>query len=373
MESPHGERRARASIRRPQPVLAAGSLIVAALLLGACASPAPVASTEPAPPTEATTPAPEPEPEPGAQPASRYDLTCDELVPPNLVSDMFDVPLGPVDPLVTAASAGISVPRMTSIPAVGGLACEWSNGEAYNSQFGSNPAYAGVLVTVVPKQDAGWSARATDAGMPVPGDSCGPDTCSMTRVPSGAWLAVFGAGGSAATIDPVGAASLADAAAAAVDGASPPAPAVAVDSGIPADCEGLVPTATVEALTGTTGLTVSTTGGGWSEWAEAKAIAGDLGCQWFPANSDESAAGAAWVRGGRWAFDRIEDAGALVPTPADAPIAVTGADRALVRCDAARGSCAVDLVIGPDWLQVSAPDEGRAIAIAEAIAAGLTS
>lgn len=370
MESPHGERRARA-IRRPQPVLAAGSVIVAALLLSACAaSPAPAASTEPAPATETTTP--EPEPEPGTQPASRYDLTCDELVPPNVVSDMFDVPLEPVDPLVTAASAGISVPRMTSILSIGGLACEWSNGEASNSQFGSNPAYAGVLVTVVPVQDSGWSALATDAGMPVPGDSCGPQVCSMTRVPSGAWLAVFGAGGSAGTIDPVGAASFADAAAAAVDRASPPAPAVAVDSAIPADCEGLVPTATVESLTGTTGLTASSAGGGWSEWAEAESIAGDLGCQWFPANSDESVAGAAWVGGGRWAFDRIADAGALVPTPADAPIAVTGADRALVRCDAARADCGVDLVIGPDWVQVTAPDEARAVAIAQEIATGLT-
>ena len=228
-------------------------------------------------------------------------------------------------------------------------------------------------MTVVPKQDAGWSARATDAGMPMPGDSCGPANCSMTRVPSGAWVAVYGAGGSAGTIDPVGAATLADAAAAAVDGASPPAPAVAVDSAIAADCEGLVPTATVESLTGTTGLTVSSTAGGWSEWAEAKSIAGDLGCQWFPANADESVAGATWVRGGRWAFDRIADAGALVPTPADAPIAVTGADRALVRCDPARGSCGVDLVIGPDWIQVTAPDEARAVAIAEAIATGLTS
>ncbi|GGI44952.1 hypothetical protein GCM10010932_07190 [Agromyces flavus] len=282
---------------------------------------------------------------------------------------MFDVPLEPVDPLVTAASAGIAVPRMTSILSIGGLACEWSNGEPYNSQYGGNPAYAGVLVTVVPEQDTGWSSRAASAGLPADATSCGPDFCTIRRVgASGAWIEIFGSAGPG-TILPAGATAFADAALAAVDAAGPPAPAPAIESSIPADCDALVPLATVESITGTAGLVAVTTGGGWSEWAEARAIAGDLGCRWMPTDVEEIVVAADWVRGGLWAFERIQDAGALVPAASE--ISVPGADRALLRCDAAYGTCGVDLLVGPDWIQVTAPEEAWAVDVAEEIAAGL--
>ncbi|MGR0221805.1 hypothetical protein [Agromyces sp. ZXT2-6] len=376
MDTLHGERprrHARATTRRPRTAAFAAVLAIAALALSACATPSAPPSAGTAPPTTASS-TPTPEPAAGSvQPPSRYDLDCDELVSPNSIVPMFSVPVAPTDPLVTAAGAGIAVPRMTSILSVGGLACEWANGEPFNSQYGTNPAYVGVLVTVVPPQAAGWSTQATDAGIPVAGGSCDPETCSMTRTTSGAWIAVFGAGGSGRAIDPVAAEQVADAAAAAVDSASPPAAAATVDTGLPTDCEALVPTAAVETATGVTGLTATSIAGGWSEWAEAMAIAGDLGCHWFPADSDEAAASAAWVRGGRWAFDRIEAAGAIVPASAVAPVTVASGDRAIVRCDPAYSVCAVDLVIGPDWIEVRAPDEARAVALATEIAAGLSS
>ncbi|MEI5584243.1 MULTISPECIES: hypothetical protein [unclassified Agromyces] len=374
METLHPERsrrRARTT-RRPRTASVAAVLALAALALSACAtSPEPTATTEAPPPSGTATPSPEPAPAPASgtvRPASRYDLTCDELVPPANISDMFDVAVAPVDPLVTAASAGLSVPRMTSALSIGGLACEWSNGEAYNSQLGTTTPYTGVLVTVVPPQDAGWSDRATGAGLPAPGTDCGADFCSITRVASGAWIAIAAIGGPNAIL-PVGADGVANAAVAAVDSASPPAAASEVPSGIPDDCEGLVPVATVESITGSAGLVAETTAGGWSEWAEAMAIAGDLGCRWMPSGADEVVVGAAWVRGGVWAFDRIEAAGALVPAPSD--LAVAGADRAFVRWDPERGVCGVDLLVGPDWIQVTSAEQDWALAVAEEIAAGL--
>jgi hypothetical protein len=370
MEMPNAGRRARATIRRPQPVLAGGILALAALALAACAgSAAPSESTEPAAPTPAETSSADPEPEAGTQPASRYPLTCDDLVPAQAIADMFDVALEPVDPLVTAGGAGISVPRMTSILSIGGLACEWSNGEPANSQYGANPAYAGVLVTVLPPQDAGWSAGATDAGMPSPGDSCGATNCTITRVgSSGAWIELSASAGPS-TILPPGAAAVADAAATAVDSAGPPAPATAVDASIPADCETLVPTSAVETLTGTSGLVAVTAAGGWSDWAEARSIAGDTGCMWQPSGADENIAAAAWVRGGLWAFERIEAGGALVPAPSE--LAIVGADRAVLRCDATYAVCGVDLLVGSDWLQVTAPIEEHAVSVATEVASRL--
>jgi hypothetical protein len=92
----------------------------------------------------------------------------------------------------------------------------------------------------------------------------------------------------------------------------------------------------------------------------------------MPTDADESVVAAFWVRGGVWAFDRIESAGALVPAPT--AITIAGADRAVVRCDPSRGagSCGVDLLIGPDWIQVTAEEQDWAVGVAEEIAANTT-
>ncbi len=372
--SEHSGRFAHAMSRRPRAAASAAVLAFAALVLSACATPAqPAETTEPAPPIETTTPAPEPESEPGAQPASRYDVSCDQLVPAQAVSDIFDAVVEPVDPLATAAAAGFSVPRMTSVISIGGLACEWSNGEPYNSQYGTNPAYTGALLTVVPPQDGGWSERAVGYGMPAPGSSCSATICEVTAVaPSGAWITLFAATQANAILT-AGAQAVADAAVAAVESASPPAPATMVDSAIPGDCEALVPVATIESITGSSGLTAgSGDGGGWSEWAEAQVIAGDGACAWAPMDAVDSVARAQWVRGGKWAFDRIEESGALVPAPTELTLA--GADRAVLRCDATYyAMCGVDLLIGPDWVQVTAPEQDHAVGVATEIAAGMSS
>jgi hypothetical protein len=358
-------------IRRPRPAATAAVLAIAALALSACASSAaPSATTDAAaPPTETSTATPAPSPG-SVQPASRYDLTCDELVPPSNIFDMFSVALAPADPLATAAAAGISVPRMSSILSIGGLACGWTNGAEYNSQFGTNPAYTGVLVTVVPPQSSGWSPAATDAGMPMPGSSCDATVCTMTRVASDAWIVIEAHGGPDAIL-PAGAEGVANAAVAAVDSASPPTDAPVVDSALPDDCEQMASAATVEGITGRTGLVAGPQGGGWSEWAEARWIAGDLGCHWMPADSDESVVTVFWVRGGLWAFDRIESAGALVPAPSE--ITIAGADRAIVRCDPSRGagSCGVDLLLGGDWVQVTSADQDWSVGVATEIAANV--
>ncbi|GAA1057639.1 hypothetical protein GCM10017608_00410 [Agromyces luteolus] len=346
--------------------------LAAGVSLSACAAP----SAGPAgPTTAAATPTPSTEPvaetAPGSEPpVARYDLDCDGLVPATLVGDLFAAPVEPTDPLVTASSVGISLPRMTSIVAVGGLACEWSNGEPSNSQYGTNPAHVGLLVTVVPPPAGGWSDTAVRFGMPAAGTDCGGQTCTATQPASGAWVQVQATDGSGAP-DPTTFGRVVDAAVAAVDAASPPEPPAATGSAIPDDCQDLVPDAVVESAAGVAEVVESSFAGGWSEWAEAKTIAGDLGCRWFRADADEIVAGADWVRGGRWAYERIADGGGLVPPGSEVDLGLVAPDVAVLRCDAAYGTCAVDVVVGADWVQVTAPDESVAVAVATEVAGRL--
>ncbi|GAA1058619.1 hypothetical protein GCM10009573_00450 [Agromyces bracchium] len=346
--------------------------LAAGISLTGCAAP----SAGPAgPTTAAATPTPSTEPvaeaAPGSEPpVARYDLDCDDLVPATLVGDLFAAPVEPTDPLVTASSAGISLPRMTSIVAVGGMACEWSNAEPYNSQYGSNPAHTGLLVTVVPPQAGGWSDTAVRFGMPSAGTGCGGLTCTATQPASGAWVQVQATDGSGAP-DPTAFGHVVDAAVAAIDAASPAGSATAPETAIPDGCGDLVSDEIVEAASGVADVVESPPAGGWSEWAEAKTIAGDLGCRWFRADADEIVAGADWVRGGRWAYDRIVDGGGLVPAASEVDLGLVAPDVAVLRCDDAYGTCAVDLVIGADWVQVTAPDESAAVAVATEIAGRL--
>ncbi|RXZ45216.1 hypothetical protein ESO86_13990 [Agromyces binzhouensis] len=341
-------------------------------MLSACATPSGEIAT---PTTEAAAPSPSGVPTEAAAPGStppesRYDLGCDDLVPASLVGDVFAAPVEATDPLVTASSAGIALPRMTSIIAVGGLACEWSNGEPYNSQYGANPAHVGLLVTVVPPQAGGWSDTAVRLGMPTSATDCGGWTCTATQVASGAWVHAQATDGSGAP-DPTAFGHVVDAAVAAVDAASPPDPQATTESAIPVDCQELVPDAVVESVTGVADVVESPTAGGWSEWAEAKTIAGDRGCLWLRADADELVVGTDWVRGGRWAYDRIADGGGLVHAGSALGLDLVAPDVAVLRCDPTYGDCAVDLLVGADWVQVTASDEETTVAIASEIARNL--
>ena len=81
-------------------------------------------------------------------------------------------------------------------------------------------------------------------------------------------------------------------------------------------------------------------------------------------------AGVDRVIDGRWAFERMLQAGTASPVD----LAGLGADdAAVVRCnvDPYGDSCAVDLAIGDDWYNVAGTDRDTAIALAEAVLAQL--
>ena len=376
-----------------------GGVLGAALLIGVTAGAAfvfgiapigqysmdPASTPTPTPtaipsPTQVPTPPPTDYAVAPGTPESRYGLACDTLVDPALVSDLFTTDIAPSDPIVTASGVGIAIPRVTSILSVGGTACEWSNGAPENHQYGTNPDYVGVTVMVVPRPTAGWSERATQYGLPDDRNQCDPGAvldavalCEGSAAVGDAWVVVSAFGGAGA-IDASRWQPLFDAIIDAVTAAGPAAPPTAREHvGTPPveDCEAVLPLDTVRSVTGTPEPeTRRSGGGGWSAWAEARQTAGNTGCMWTIFDAD-LAAGVDWVTDGRWAFERMLQAGT---TSAVEVAGLRADDTAVIRCSSAPygDSCAVDLRIGEDWYNVTGADRDAAIALAEAVLAQLS-
>lgn len=330
------------------------------------ASPEPVTSPTPTP-----TPPPSEDPMVSGMPESRYGLTCESLVDPALVSNLFGTGVAPADPIVTASGVGIAIPRITSILSVGGTVCQWSNGQAYNSQYGVAPEYTGVTIAIVPRPAAGWSERAVSYGMPGDWNGCAEsDMCSSTGEVGDAWVAIEAIGGPNG-VNVAAWQAFFDAVTGAVSAAGPAAgPTAPEQVGTPPaeDCEAVLPLDTVRSITAAPDAEPQRAGGGgWSSWAEARQTAGDVGCLWSVSDID-TVAGVDWVAGGRWAFERMLQAGTASPVE----VAGLGADdAAVIRCnvDPYGDDCAVDLGVGGDWYNVSGTDRDTAIALAEAVLA----
>ncbi len=334
----------------------------------ATTSPKPVTSPSPTP-----TPPPTEDPVVPGMPESRYGLTCETLVDPALVSDLFTTDVAAADPIVTASGVGIAIPRVTSILSVGGTVCQWSNGEAYNSQYGAAPAYTGVIIAVVPRPAAGWSEPAVGGGMP--GDWSGCDEfggmCSSTIEVGDAWVVIEAFGGPTA-LNVSAWQPFSDAVTEAVNAASPAAaPSAPEQVGTPPaeDCEAVLPLDTVRSITASPDAEPQRAAGGWSAWAEARQTAGDVGCLWSVSDVD-LVAGVDWVNDGRWAFERMLQAGTASPVE---PAGLSADDAAVIRCNVEPygDSCAIDLAVGNDWYNVTGTDRDTAIALAEAVLAQL--
>ncbi|TYL54012.1 hypothetical protein [Agromyces mariniharenae] len=304
------------------------------------------------------------------QPASRYGLDCATLVDPSRVSNLFSTDVAAVDPILSESGVGIAIPRRAAILAVGGTVCEWSNGVAMNDQYGTEPDYVGVTISVVPRPVEGWSEVATQHGMPADERECG-DTWCWASVPVGdAWVTVAASAGDLVT-DASGWSSLVDAVVASVAAAGPAAPPTIPErTAMPVseDCEAIIPLDEVRTITATPDAQAMLGAGGWSEWAEARLIADAWGCGWG-VDDLSRVARVDWLHEGRWAYLRMLQAGTSTPIQLDG---LAAGDAASVRCDDRYGTtCAVDLAVGRDWYNVTANDESTAMALAEALVARL--
>lgn len=313
-----------------------------------------------------------PEPDSWTKPVSRYGLDCATMIDESLASALFTTAVAPTDPIVTAAGVGFAIPRRTSILAVGGTVCEWSNGVASNDQYGLESTYVGVTVSVLPRPVDGWSDLAVAHGMPGDGNRCEDFGCWATASVGDAWVTIEALGQPNA-LDPSGWQPFLDAVTGAVRTAGPAAAQTTVErthTPLPVDCEAFLPLDTVRSISAMPEAEPQGRGGGWSEWAEARHHAGNTGCHWG-LEEGIHVASVTWVRDGRWAYERMLDAGTA--SPLDLP-GLGSEDAASIRCAESFGStCAVDLALGPDWVNVGGADRTTAIALAEAVLAQLAS
>ncbi|MCP2367366.1 hypothetical protein BCL57_001520 [Agromyces flavus] len=318
-------------------------------------------------PSSAPPPPPAPAPPITAQPASRYGLDCGSLVDPALVSGVFTTDVAAIDPILSESGVGIAIPRRAAILAVGGSVCEWSNGVPMNDQYGTEPAYVGVTVSVVPRAAAGWSQYANQHGMPADERQCDATSCWASSAVGDAWVTVSAFAGGGFAADASGWSPLVDAVVATVGAAGPAAPATTPERmswPVAEDCEALIPLDQARSITATPGAQVMIGAGGWSEWAEARLYADAWGCGWGVDDMNQVAR-VDRLHDGRWAYERMLQAGTSTPIELDG---LASGEVASIRCDERYGTtCAVDLAVGQDWINVSANDEATAIALAEVL------
>jgi len=339
---------------RPWPSLAvmAGTAL---LLLAGCApaAPAPVAS----PTTSIETPSPTTEPtvEPVSAPEPRLDLTCDELAAALPLSATFSTAVASRSRAATEFGAHPSWPQEFPVRSVGGLVCEFSNGQPQSDVRGDNAAYVGVRVLVLPDPGAQWDAYVDYYGIASTGTALcstfGGDTaCNLNALASDRWVEVSIDG----AVTEAAGATLANAVVAAVTSAgpgaapwSPPADTLA----IPDNCTDYISAAALQTATGLTApLAVrARDGGGWSLLAGAEEIDGSPSCFLAFDGADAGIGTMKVMRGGTWALAEVQD---LV---ASTPITVAGLgpdDAATLRCGAADAWCIVDLQLGGNWIEL---------------------
>ena len=361
--------------------LAVGIIVLLGLGAGAAFALGVVApSDDPAPPAAiASIPTPSAAPAPSeyavtpGQPASRYGLSCETLIDEALVTDLFAGDVAPSDPIVTESGVGGVVPTHASVLSIGGTVCEWSNGVPMDRlQAAWNSEYAGLMVSLVPRPLAGWSEAAAAYSQPVDENDCGDSRCSGTALVGDAWVTISAVGSVSNLVNESAWQPVFDAIVRSVTAAGPAAPPSSpeqVSTTTADDCDAILPLDSVRAITGASDVVTWPKGphGNWNATDEARRTAGNVGCRWLIPETEASVADVDWLRGGRWAFERMLQAGI------GAPVELVGLrpdEYAVIRCDEEHSaSCAVALRIGQDWLNVSGNDRDAAIALAEAVLA----
>ncbi|MER3389271.1 MAG: hypothetical protein RJQ01_04485 [Microcella sp.] len=333
------------------------ALVVGAtlLILTACTPEAPTPSASPT----SASPAPTPDPTiaPASAPEPRLDLTCDDLAASLPLSTTFPSAVSTRSRAQTEYGAHPSWPEEYKVRSVGGLVCEFSNGEPQSRVRGSNPAYVGARILVLPDPGSQWDAFVATYG--VSGTrlvSCFPDSgatsCSFDALGADRWVDVSIAG----AVSETAGVALGDAVLAAVTSAGPGAATWTPPAGtlaVPDACTDYISNTALQTATGFAAPFIlgsrSTGGGGFSLHAGAEEINGSPSCLWAFESSDSGVGTLKVLRGGEWAW---AEAQTIVGST---PITVAGLaadDEAWLRCGPSDAWCVVDLVLGGNWIEL---------------------
>jgi len=270
---------------------------------------------------------------------------------------------------------------------LGGITCEWSNGEPLSDTTGYNPAYVGSRVLVLPNATSQWDRYLSYYGPDAEGDLCsayeGPMHCTTDRLTGSTWVQVTTVGAASEAAASALGAEVVAAVAGAGAGAAPWTPPAGT-AALPADCPGVIADDVVQsALALDVAVQASTGGGGWSLESGARQNWGGPHCYWAFLDADAGVGSLSSLPGGAWAWAEAREFLTLPSAPEAVTVAgLSAGDEAWLRCASADDYCLVDLVIGGNWVEAYLwPDDAGlsidrragAIAIAEAIVANLGS
>ena len=341
-----------------RPRQCAALVVTAALLfLAGCTpeAPAPIASPTSAPASPTSTPSPTIDTVSAPQP--RIDLTCDDLAASLPLTSTFSTAVSPRSRAKTEYSAQPSRPDEYIVRSVGGLVCEFSNGQPEGASV-YNPAYVGVRVVVLPEPGAEWERYialvedSDNAGGACIPDDVGTTRCSLRVLSANRGIEVYIAG----AVSEAAGTALADAALSAVTSAGPGGAAwtpPAETLSLPAECETYITGASVQAITGLatafTVISVRGGAGGYNLRFAAEEINGSPAC-FFRFALDDGGLGSLYVlRGGEWAWAEAQTIVGATPIT----VAGLGADdEAWLRCGPADAWCVVDLMLGGNWIEL---------------------
>jgi hypothetical protein len=309
-----------------------------------------------------------------AVPQPALDLDCARL---NALPELAALYGGPgtvhlIDTLTYQGGISVDIPDADVIQTTGGISCDWSNGAPPVSGDGDGTAPVELHLVILPNAATQWARYDATYGAAGEGVHCiTPDiaiNCSSEQLVGTTWVEMYmlGVGG-----EPE-ARALAGSVAHAVSTAGAGAAAWTAPLGTKTfgDCSQLLTPAQVATDLGVTGASVAftTPAGGWSIQAAAKQTANAVGCLFQYTDEDNLVGEVTWLRGGSWAHDAFiaaSDPGWGTPAPASIAGLAAG-DSATVRCNAPDPAaeefapvCAVDLLLGGNWLQVViSPDPG---------------
>lgn len=325
------------------------------LILAGCAPGAPTPSASPT--STPAEPTPTPTIEPASAPEPRLDLTCDELAASLPLAATFSSPVSTRSRAETEYGAHPSVPEEYLVRSVGGLVCEFSNGQPQSRVRGSNPDYVGARILVLPDPGAQWDAFVAYYGFSgTRWVSCfadaGATSCTFDALGGDRWVDVSIAGAASETA----AVALGDAVLAAVTSAGPGAAAwtpPADTLALPDPCTDYISNASLQTAAGFAAPFIlearSSGGGGFSLFGGAQEINGSPSCFWAFASADAGIGTLTVLRGGEWAWTEAES---IVSSTALTVAGLAADDEAWLRCGPSDAWCVVDLVLGGNWIEL---------------------
>ena len=339
--------------------------ILLALALAATLSACDPTSPGPAPSGTASsdpTSSPKPEVVPITAPTPNLALDCDDLLSSASLATLFTGGVTQVDPEQTIIEAANLIPYKYAVEQLGGIACEWSNGQPQSAKTGDNPLYRGTSVSVSPVSATEWAEFVSYYGVVGDRQVYCFDNCYADLLVAGRWWVEVGLQATDAADPLTSFTAEVTAIEAAITSASPSGTSWAAPAGtvaLPADCAAILPAATVQtALALGTPLQASPPFGGVGLDGTARSQLNSLWCNYLLDGADVAAGSLHRLPGGEWAWNEARTFGLLGGPPVGVVVAgLEEGDSAWVRCPAS-GSCSVDVIVGHNWVQfVGFPDD----------------